>query len=310
MGKLQKISDKLHGRNGLALFPDDITEDMRRKEALAKHTRIKVDGAKKGFGLVKLLDNKTEIPVNFHNAQVKANKLGGWEITCPSCGEKQVLSESEIRNAGMDIVGRPPEPSAFETVAHGLSFVRQWNSAMQAAENESVDYLEWRLMVACALLDKNAWSFQLSTSAVTDLKLKCGCSVTVSFGENVDIVKECDRVAAFLKLGIKGEKSFRWMKYIFAPDGPSKVGEKKAAELEAFLRQTQNEKDRIQQLSEKLIAEIKKSKPFFYGDFSKVASLIEVARDNDLRLLTEAQKEKLDELDRALLRIANRPMVR
>jgi hypothetical protein len=259
--------------------------------------------------IIKLAGDKIEVPVDFHGAQVKAKPSGGWEIKCPSCGEKTTLTDVDIKNAGQVLGGSPRTP-VFQAVAHGLRFVHGWNRAMAMTEKDGVDYVDWRLEVAKVLVDQNTWSGDSSTMASTSLKLGCQHSVDLSFGEHITVAKEADRVQVLLRRGIKSERSFRYLAYVDTGEGRVKLGQEKAEQLTQFIRETESDKTKIQELSEKILKEIEKSKPFFYGDFSKVASFIEVAAGNDFKLLSAAQKEKLDALDKALLRIAGRPLVR
>jgi predicted RNA-binding Zn-ribbon protein involved in translation (DUF1610 family) len=284
-------------------------EAKERRKKLNKRVSLHVKGTKRGsISITSLLQHneKVSVPINFQSAEVKVRKLGGYQVVCPSCGKKSTLTEDDIRRAGVGL-GKPVGPPMYEIVAHGLLFVRDWNAAMEAAEKGDVDYIEWRVKVAQVENKRNDWPFEITTTGTADLKLKCGDSIPVSFGEHITFKKEPDRVEAFLRLGLKGERTTRWLRYVYGgEDAPANLGEHKAKELTDFISQTQAEKERVEKLSEKLTAEIRE-KPSVYGAFDRLTSQIEVLKDNDVKMLTAAQKEKLDFVDKVLLRIANTP---
>jgi hypothetical protein len=286
-------------------------EQKKRRKALNKRVRLQVKGAKKS--IVKLPHGKTEIPVDFHGAAVKARKLGGYTVICPACGEHVTVTEGDIKNAGVGDkpFAKPVGPSGWETVAHGLAYVKDWNDAVAAAESGNVDYLGYREKIAEVTVMGEAWSFPLSTSFSTTLKLSCGHSIPITFGEDVSTVKEPDRVETFLKLGVKGEKSLRWMRYAFAgEDAPASVGEKKAREIMHYIQQLEEEKQKINKGSEKILGELERLQLFQVGFDRVVAESVNSNRDRDTKLLREAQLAELDRIDQVLIRVAKRPGAR
>lgn len=264
---------------------------------------------KKGFfaSVAKLLHGEIEVPVDFHGVKVKARKLGGWEVICPSCNEHVTVTDNDVKNTGVNVLGKPVGPAGYTIVAHGLEYARDWNKAVASANNASSDYIDYRLKITQATRKQDTFPFPLSVTFSTELKLLCGHLIPITLGEDVEMAKEPDRVKVFLKLGIS-KKNYNWARYIFAgQDAPFNVGEKKAKELADFIQQLETEKNAINALSDKVIAETEKMAQLRSDFGHRVSEFVNAKRESEIRLLREAQLAELDRIDTVLARVAARP---
>ena len=257
---------------------------------------------------MKIVQDKNEIPVDIANADIKPNPLGGYDLRCSDCGDRHHITDSDLMSAGPDKSVSSSVGSAFEIVAHGYPLVKGWNEIQIKAENGSVDFPEWRALEAQWNAKRNAWGFLLATKIATSLNLPCGHSISVTFGEDLSFAKEPDKVAMFLKLGIKTEKSERWMKYVYAGDAPmpSTYGKKKIEELTAFIKQLEDEKTAIIETSAKLLIELDAIHPLISNFKHVLTDTINANREQDIKNLRIAQLAELDKIDVVLQRVAIR----
>lgn len=245
--------------------------------------------------------NDVEVSATFE-AQVTPNIDGTYSVFCPPCETSHKVSCDYIKNAGLDVI-RDSGSSAFQSAAYGAVYNHLLMKAKEIAEKKSADFIDYCIAVGQAIRFSQTHS-DLATEAGTNLKLQCGRSVSVKFGESYEFPKLGDKINAFLSLGIKGEKSYRWMSYIYHDDGyvDAKLGQKKADEMYTYVNNLQEQKQAIEDTSNKMIESLSGLHLNSSGFKEHVQTEIRMEKDKELKSLTQAQFSALNPIEEALFR--------
>ena len=262
----------------------------------------------------KILYDTVEVPVNFPDSKIRAT-LGGYEVYCKVSEEWQRVTIDSLKGAGVNPLGKSAGLCAYETVGRAYEYEQAINKANEMAEKGNGDYVDYIVLKAQVQAKLDAWGgFDLSTCVSTSLTLPCGHNVSVVLGESIETKKVPAPVATFLKLGIRGERSYRWMAYINNPNqdggygtGSVKIGEKKAKETYDFIKRLEDERNRIIETSDKTMAELEKVTFTDSGYKSTITNAIQSTRETELKTLRDAQLETLKKIDETINRVAKRP---
>ncbi|MDH5686532.1 MAG: hypothetical protein OEZ48_01485 [Candidatus Bathyarchaeota archaeon] len=244
-----------------------------------------------------LLHEKVEILVELRGVE---------DRRCPKCGEK--VTDDEIRKAGTESPGSPKSP-VFASVAAGALYETKKAGIIGKAMDNKVDWIDYQ-----TLLWENEREFSRSMwmnpslTGSTTLTHRCKQKIPVTFTGDVKVLKEPDKVETFLKLGLRGEKTFHWMSYIYSPVGEVDVefGERKAKEYYAAMRNWQNQIDAINSSAERILKELKDMRLEVSFD-SDIINAVNAARKKYVDALKAAQKDILDRIDTVLARVSMRP---
>ena len=248
-----------------------------------------------------LTDNgKTPIPVEITGALDKIKRTAtGIEGICRECGDKHQLSDKDIMavDGGLH----------FASVARSYPLVKEIND-LYANADKCADYIDYRLQAVVLNAKINTLGVNFVASAGVSMTLPCSHIASIRFDEALTFLKEPSRTELMLKLGITQERSYRYIKWVYADDAPvpSTYGKKKAEEIVDSIQQLEREKQEITEKAIQFRVTLNDMK-LAAGRFQiEVNSAVDAWEIKDKINLTAMQNAELDRIDKGLQRVANK----
>jgi hypothetical protein len=187
------------------------------------------------------LKGKTELLVEFPgHPEITPNK----EFECPNdCGQKHNISKDNLMHSAGNI------PLVASVLSKMAKLIDQYYKKPESFS----DYFDLR--APYAKLEHQLAAIGDSTISIgTSIKLACGYSIHVNIRADIEPFTEPKKLDVLRTLGLNSEKAWRWLSYIYSPEGKVNLreGKKRAERIQYYIDTMQRERETYEALKKHL----------------------------------------------------------